>query len=144
MAGRVPRGLQNDEAAHLVPLTEASIDRMARAGEAADERDDPAPGHPAEHDPGRLGRLGVALRAPERQAPSLADGPARPLVVGMGVRQGVGLDGPPRELPENPAAFEPRAGVDQHITGEISVDDIGRESGQLEQIVGERSHRGPL
>jgi hypothetical protein len=99
------------------------------------------PGEPGDDQLRVFNRLGIPRTTPEGQAERLANGVTRSLVIGMGVRQGVGRDGLTLELAEDPSNVETGTRVDQDAVHQVDVDDMGREAAKLEEAVGESFHR---
>jgi hypothetical protein len=62
---------------------------------------------------------------------------AGPLVIGMGVRQGMRSQLAAADLTENPPASEACCGVDQHVSHDVDVERERREAHEQFEIVGQ-------
>jgi hypothetical protein len=135
VAGGVTPRVEHREPDHLVALLEAALDRV-RAGQ----------GHPVQQpgssaDSGRgagaLRDMRIPCAAPQGNSQRLADGVARPVVVGMRVGQRMRTDTAAAQLAQDPPVAELGAGVDQHIRDEVGVDRVARPAREPEYAGGE-------
>lgn len=84
--------------------------------------------------PSPLSHVRVALAAPKRDRECVADGVARPIVVGMGVRQRVRAYATPGQLTEDAPMGKLGARVDEDIADQVDVDRVARPAREPEYV----------
>ena len=135
VAGGVAGDVEDGEPGYVVPFTQRSFHRVRLGKGKPVEQPCSAAlagcGALALHD------LCVVCAAPQGDFELVAYGVARPVVVRVGVGEGVRFDAAPGELAQDAPAVAGGAGVDQDVTGQVDVDRVARPAAELEEVVGD-------